>query len=442
MVGPYRLIQPLSRGGMGQAWLAQLAGPMAFQKFLVVKLILPHLSSDKTFIHMFLREARLAALLYHPNIVQVFELGHTDDRYYLVMEYVPGVDLFQLLRAASKEFDDSPTPLGLCAYIISQVARGLEHAHRSIIVDGYPCVIVHRDVSPANVMVADDGSVKLLDFGIAKALSQLDSFTVTRGDARKGKQGYLAPELGTGVPVDARCDIYSCGVVLWELLTCTPFATVLTEGKLYAPPSEYRAGLPAVFDQICERALAQNPADRFQTAAEFASALEPHTRVPEGQPAFVQAWMRRLVPHKNLTIEIDMPLTSAATPSDELGRPRMPFEVSTGRPARRRPYILLGIGIATLLAALATGLLRQRALHERDAIVPPPQTSHVTSAPVEPTPTLPPPTTIEPSPRSEDETPHRSKHQDGPPKRVAKTKPKPSQPPPSTLHGHMPVNPF
>ena len=262
---------------MGEIFLATLRGPSGFEKVVVVKRILPHFASDVDFVSMFLNEARIAATLSHPNIIQVFDAGKTDDSYYFAMEYLHGADLGQILRTAAA--NRTVVPLEHVLTIIMAAAAGLHHAHVVPGADGRPLQVIHRDVSPSNVMVTDEGSIKILDFGIAKALSATN---VTREGTRKGKVAYMSPEQCLGVPLDPRSDIFALGILLYEASMMrrlfrgdNEFATMnmITSGRV-PPPTSVRADYPAELERIVLKALAVDRNERYATALEMHDDLE------------------------------------------------------------------------------------------------------------------------------------------------------------------------
>jgi serine/threonine protein kinase len=267
--GRYEVAAELARGGMAVLHIARARGPAGFEKHVVLKRIAPGWADDHEFVEMFLNEARLAAALEHPHVVTVYDLGEDDDGPYLVMEYIHGVDLFTVLRTCAEHA--SSIPLQHAITIGIAVAGGLHHAHSR--------GIVHRDVSPRNVLVSYDGAVKIVDFGIAKAMSQR---TQTRPSVRKGKVGYMSPEQCRGEPLTAASDVYALGVVLHELVTGRrlfkgedEFAIMNAIVNRDAdPPSTLRADLPSVIDEVIVRALARRPADRTASARELQDALE------------------------------------------------------------------------------------------------------------------------------------------------------------------------
>jgi hypothetical protein len=271
--GSYQLLEPIGKGGMAEVWRGKLIGAQAFERVVVIKRILPHLCGDPRFVEMFITEARLSARLHHPNIVQVFELGDVAGELFLVLEHVAGVDLLTLLRATAAR---GPLPLGLAAHVIHGVARALGFAYDVQGADGAPLRIVHRDVSPSNVMVGYDGQVKLLDFGVAKALGAT-SDERTRSGTLKGKIAYLAPEFIEGAPFDHRSDLFAAGVMLHELLTGRrlfkgdgDFETLrLIRDGVVAPPSRTNPAVPPALDAIAMKLLARDPAARYQHAGEL-----------------------------------------------------------------------------------------------------------------------------------------------------------------------------
>ncbi len=273
-IGRYRVLRRLAVGGMGEVFLARHEGPAGFAKTLVVKRILKHLASDPRFIEMFVNEARIAALLSHPNVVQIFELGEDAGAYFIAMEYIAGRSLRAVgtaLRARGQTLE--PT---MAARIAAQALHGLQYAHVLKDDRGRPLEIVHRDVSPDNILVGFGGAVKLLDFGIAKAVAAAREHTRTL----RGKFAYMSPEQLRGEVLDRRADLYSMGVVLYELLTSrlpytalSPSAILDGMGQPPARPSTHSPSVPRELEEIILTALAQDPARRFQSAEEMASAL-------------------------------------------------------------------------------------------------------------------------------------------------------------------------
>ncbi len=275
--GRYQLLKKLATGGMAQIYLARQLGPEGFEKLLVVKRILPHLAENEEFITMFLDEARIAARLNHPNVVQIFDLGAQDDSFFIAMEFIHGEDVRRVWKHADKVGKPIPVPL-ICRIIIESSA-GLDYAHKKLDGSGRALNIVHRDISPQNILVSFEGGVKIVDFGIAKAADQA---TVTKSGVLKGKYSYMSPEQAAGQPIDCRTDIFALGVVLYELLTGTRLfkratdiqtLNAVTECKL-APPSQVNDRVPADLDSIVMKALARDRTLRFSEARQLGAALE------------------------------------------------------------------------------------------------------------------------------------------------------------------------
>jgi eukaryotic-like serine/threonine-protein kinase len=278
-LGKYRLLKLLATGGMGEVFLARQEGPAGFAKTVVIKRMLAHLGRDPKFVEMFLNEARLAAELSHPNIVQIFELGEHAGTYFLAMEFIHGVNLRTLKRRLDER--QLEVPAGLAAWICAQALKGLHYAHTLTNEAGASMNIVHRDVSPDNVLVGFNGTVKMVDFGIAKASSSLST---TNAGTVKGKYAYMSPEQLSGQKADPRTDVYAMGVVLYELITGgRPFQGP-SEGALVRsilqdtprPPRETRPALAPELEELTLRAIARNPQERFPSAESMATALEAY----------------------------------------------------------------------------------------------------------------------------------------------------------------------
>ncbi|NVJ16732.1 protein kinase domain-containing protein [Myxococcus sp. AM010] len=275
--GPYVLVRKLAEGGMAEIFLAKLLGADGFERNVVIKRMLPHLTNNPDFVEMFRDEARLAAKLAHPNIVQIQELGFAEGCYYICMEYLAGEDFSTTLRLAGRKRHYVPLPVVL--RVLIDAARGLHFAHEFTNEAGQPLNVVHRDISPSNLYLTYQGQVKVLDFGIAKAESRLVN---TRTGVVKGKYMYMAPEQARGKEVDRRADVFALGVSLYEALThVRPFSrendlavlNALLQGEL-KPPRELRPDLPEELEAILLKAMAFKPEDRYPTAEAFADALE------------------------------------------------------------------------------------------------------------------------------------------------------------------------
>jgi serine/threonine-protein kinase len=276
-IGKYRVLAKLGQGGMARVLLTMSQGMQGFNKLLVVKELREELAHDPEFLSMFLDEARIAARLNHPNIVQTYEVGNDGDRYFIAMEYLEGQPLNALFRRVGRR----NLPLEVHLKILADVLAGLEHAHSLADYDGTPFSIVHRDVSPQNIFVTYDGQVKLVDFGIAKAAG---ASSRTQEGMLKGKISYIAPEQSRCEPVDARADIFAIGIMLWEALAGRRMITREDEMSVLArrmagqdpPIREVVPELPEDLAAICDKAMAPSRDARFQSAREFQEVLEAY----------------------------------------------------------------------------------------------------------------------------------------------------------------------
>jgi eukaryotic-like serine/threonine-protein kinase len=286
---------------MGEVFLARQQGLEGFEKFLVIKTLLPHLVEDPEFVKMFFDEARIAALLSHPNIAQIYDLGEASGRYYIAMEYVHG----ETLRKTQKVAESMPggLALGLKCRIIAGAAQALDHAHDARGPNGQPINLIHRDVSPHNIMVTFSGEVKLVDFGIAKANNKLAR---TATGIIRGKYAYMSPEQAYGRPLDRRSDVFALGTVFHELLTGQGLfrreTEVLTMKAVATdpvpPPSEIVKGLPKALDFIVLKALSRKLEDRYATCAQLKADLDAlivRQRLP-ATAARLAEFMQRLFP--------------------------------------------------------------------------------------------------------------------------------------------------
>jgi serine/threonine protein kinase len=274
--GKYLLLDKIAVGGMAELYRAKIIGVQGFEKLIAVKRILPHLTTEDELITSFIDEAKLAALLNHPNIVQIYDFGHMESSYFLAMEYLIGKDL----RFIAKQSKERDLLLGLehALFIASRVCSALEYAHNLKDFQGKPLHLVHRDISPQNVFITYDGQVKIVDFGIAKAATQS---TMTQVGMIKGKVAYMSPEQAEGKAIDHRSDIFAAGTVLYEMLTgnrmlegdTLTILTRLREGQ-YVPPGDAIKDLPSKLKTILERALAKELEDRYQSSADMLADLE------------------------------------------------------------------------------------------------------------------------------------------------------------------------
>lgn len=270
--GKYTLLERIAVGGMAEIFLARQAGLEGFEKTLVIKRIRPHLSKHPNFVKMFLNEAKLAAQLNHPNIVQIYDLGKIGDSFFIAMEHLFGRDMRRVIPQADSM--GIPFPLVYALKIASSVLEGLYYAHQKVDLYGSPLNIVHRDVTPENIFVSFDGTVKILDFGIAKAANQVEQ---TQAGEIKGKLSYMSPEQCLGKSLDCRSDLFSLGVVLYEWITGFKLFTgdsevavlkSVTDAKIYAP-SYFKSDIPPPVEAILMKALEKDREKRYQTAWEF-----------------------------------------------------------------------------------------------------------------------------------------------------------------------------
>jgi serine/threonine protein kinase len=276
--GRYRVDSVLARGGMGEVFLGRIDGEHGFERPIVIKVIRNDLIADERFAMMFVDEARIAASLHHRNIVQIVDFDRFDNGVFLVTEHVDGCDLRQLLRELR-----SPPPLSLAVSIIAELATGLHAAHEATGTDGQSLQLVHRDISPSNVLLGVHGEVKLADFGVAKARSR--SYHTVSGTI-KGKAPYMSPEQILGGQLDRRSDIFSIGTLMFELVTRTRLFSSASNAKAMQlilaadipPPESRRADIPPALSAIVTRALAFDRDERYATAADLVDDLDALAR--------------------------------------------------------------------------------------------------------------------------------------------------------------------
>ena len=272
----YELLCPLAYGGMASVWLARFGGRLGFERMVVIKMILPQYSQDPRFQEMFLDEARIASRIEHSNVARILDVGELADNYFIVMEWVDGDSLSKVLRAAEQR--KQRIPAGVAMRIVADAAAGLHAAHELRDRDGTHLGVVHRDVSPQNILVANNGTTMIIDFGVAKARDRVSQ--ETSAGQLKGKIRYMAPEQALGRSIDHRADVWALGAMLYEMFTGNPpydgpneVATLhkLTSGQRPPPMPET---IPEVVRAVIERALGYDPNDRFSTALELNLALE------------------------------------------------------------------------------------------------------------------------------------------------------------------------
>ena len=357
---------------MAEVYEATGFSPTGERMRVCIKKILPHLTRDPASMSMFEDEARLASSLHHPNIVQVYDLCISQERdYFIVMEYVDGLDVSRLLRRARRA--DRPVPIPVAVRIVQEVCEALRYAHEKRDADGRSMRIIHRDISPQNILVSKDGAVKLTDFGIAKSTIVM---TTTAVGLLKGKYGYMSPEQARGEPVDHRSDLFNVGIILYELVTgrrCfkgeNDFETLeLMRNAVVRPPRSLEPGLSEALEQVVVTALARHPRDRFQTADALERALvlcpgvHPCTR--EELAAYVDTAAEPSSP-----ASVDIPGSSSLSLSS-LVKAAEPLPSASTRPTEplgasilgtiRRTWRPLAVGAATgaLVGAIAAGWAR------------------------------------------------------------------------------------
>jgi hypothetical protein len=369
--GKYVLVERLAQGGMAEVFRALFSGAAGFEKQVALKRILPVFDGAQDFVTMFVDEARIASSLTHVNIVQVFDFGQEDGSYYLAMELIDGVDLGRLREATLRR--GLRFPVAVAAFIVAEAARGLAYAHDKRGPDGAPLGIVHRDVSPQNVLVSYSGEVKIVDFGIAKAAGKLHK---TDAGAVMGKIRYMSPEQIAGEPLDGRSDLFALGVISWELLAGAPLWPGDNPGALadqvrnlrIEPPSRRQRDVPAELDRVVMRALERGRDARPARAADFARELSSWlaqsapTLHREDVGAFVQEVAPRadaemlVSPHaatvatpEKLLAPSGTPTASPAVTTPSAGETRLQKRPAARPPARRRTLALV-TGAAVIIA--------------------------------------------------------------------------------------------
>ena len=399
---------------MAEVFRAVMPGVEGFQRTFVVKRILAERAQSPYFVDMFVQEARINALLHHPNIVQVFDFGNVGGTYFLAMEYVRGRDVSQMLRRLRER--ERPCPVGVAAFIAREVAGALAYAHTLAAPDGAAFNIVHRDISPSNIICLRTGGVKLLDFGIAKALGEPEVEKTGHG-VFKGKLSYIAPERIKDLPIDARADLFALGAVLWEMLAGrklfrgkSDFETLKNVAELEVPPpSSIRPEVPPELDRIVARALARDPSERYATAQALADDLDHLLESLRHQPRSLPDLLHELfgaelssrqIPTTTLTTEMlaacradSSSASGGAADPTPLAAQRAPepdeYSISIGMEAHVRPpsrwlsWVAASIGTATLLLLLVA---RGGGGLSQGATLPPPPVVPVGGVPPEPAP--------------------------------------------------------
>ena len=353
-IGRYQILDRLAIGGMAELFKATLTAQHGFEKLVVIKKILPHLASDKTFVEMFIDEARLTAQLDHRHIVQVFELGTDADTPYIAMQYIDGIDVLALLRECARA--QIRLPPDIAALIARDVLDALDYAHNAVDTSGRALGIVHRDISPGNVLLSWRGDVKLTDFGIARAAERRHK---TEAGTLKGKYGYMSPEQVSGGDVDARSDLFSIGILLAEMVMARRLFTSTNDLDILLMVRDarldrlhkYANEFPVELRVLTVRALQRRPEDRWQSAAQFRDALDEWlrrtTRVGERELA---ALLGRVI--NAPTIDFNAPDHETAEESGLSGpATRMGIAQAEAEAARARAEFIAGEG------AIPTGVV-------------------------------------------------------------------------------------
>ncbi|MDY0003567.1 MAG: serine/threonine-protein kinase [Polyangia bacterium] len=386
--GRFELLLQMGQGGMATLFLARIRGPQNFEKLIAIKKIHDHLSKEDEFVDMFLDEARISALIHHPNVVQIFDLGSIDGAYFIAMEYVHGQDLSQVLRGAIRSHSQT-FGWPYAARLVADAAAGLHAAHELTDAEGKHLGLVHRDVSPQNILVSYDGHVKVVDFGIAYAAEKISQ---TSTGTLKGKAAYMSPEQSRGQKVDRRSDVFALGILLFESVCLkrlfredSEAATLLRVGAADVPrPRSIRPDLPAELEKIILKSLAKDPANRFSSAQELQVALE-QLLVTKGEmvgPAQVAQLMTELF-HDRKRIRDQQIRDVAARPSDEvnsaIGMSTTTVtqlgsldEAETGPPRRWvMPVVISAVVIAVLALVAVIGLPLLRGGKDKPGSPPP-----------------------------------------------------------------------
>jgi serine/threonine-protein kinase len=443
--GRYVIANEIAMGGMATVFLGRMRGAVGFARTVAIKKLHPQFARDPEFVGMFVDEARLAARIQHPNVVQTLDVVVSAGEVLLVMEYIPGETLSRIISALRQQGKKIPVRIG-CT-IVAAMLHGLHAAHEASDESGESLNIVHRDVSPQNLVVGSDGVPRVLDFGVAKAVSRMQ----TTGEGQvKGKLSYMAPEQLMSLPVTRAADIFSAGVVLWEVLTGDRLLKADNEGQLvkrllecsFMPPSLHVPGLPPVLDEIVLRSLDRNAEARYATAREMALALERAAGTSslteisewlkevagtglEARAALVRALEKKTITSKQTVDNVIQsvrgsdPDLIAATPTLDAAfpvpsRPHDDIDSMTGKPVtspsipraelapKPRGRLALGVVVTTLLCAAAGGAF---AFRHRKATVPtaaaqpaPPPPAAPAPSPTEPMKEPAPPITAVPAP--------------------------------------------
>jgi serine/threonine protein kinase len=336
--GKYLLLGLIARGGMAEVYRAKQRSGSHQDRLLAIKCMRPQLAKEARFVEMFIREGKLAVLLDNDSIVRTYEIGRIEGRYFIAMEYIGGKDLTQILRRCQESNQRIPVPHA--CFITARMSEGLHYAHTRQDGEGRPLNIVNRDVSPSNVRISYEGDIKLLDFGIAQAMLK---FTSEIG-VLKGKFSYMSPEQIRGMPVDARTDVFSTGIILHEMLTTeklfrgdTEFALMEKVRKAEVPPpSKFNRRVPEALDRIVLRALARDLPDRYQSARELSDDLQAFMAQYRFQTSEMQEFMRNLF-RADYQKEVDE--VDACRSASLDAEPEMVVEALVERPSQIMPSV-------------------------------------------------------------------------------------------------------
>lgn len=357
-LGGYRVLRAIAAGGMATLYLARKTGVMGFAQNAALKVVHPHLAVQPAFASMFLDEARIASCINHPNVCRVLDFGEDDGTFFLAMEYVRGESFNDVLEALGTSPEVAARAAALASWVVAQACEGLHAAHEAVGPEGEPLHIVHRDVSPHNILVGYDGSVRIVDFGIAYAAERSQD---TRDGAVKGRYGYMAPEQMRGEPLDRRADVWSLGVVLREAITGKRlFARDTDAATIYAvteqPLPSWPEQVPTELREIADRALSRAPNERFASAREMGRALGKALMAQGTGSADLSHWMHALFA-RQIAEKAALVRELAAGTTGEFARqePAPPLVTTDGLPARGEtgsPHISSVRAVARLPGAL------------------------------------------------------------------------------------------
>ena len=390
--GKYWLTDRIAVGGMAELYRGKISGEEGFEKAVAVKKILPHLSDEKEAVSYFIDEARLAALLQHPNIVQIYDFGRLDESYFIAMEYLFGKDLKTVLQIAEKR--GMPLSLENALHIAVSVCSGLDYAHNMKDLQGHLLNIIHRDVSPQNVFLTYDGQIKIIDFGIAKAASRISN---TRSGVIKGKVAYMSPEQADGLEVDHRSDIFSVGILIYEMVT----GRYMYEGDAMDILSQAREArftraerivrdLPECLVAVLDMALSKHPDDRYDSCGEMLSDLEDciyHLNFrPSGQKLsqFMKGLFDTEIKSEEITMAWALRRVEPAVPEHSDPPPPRPYQetviltpeaMASEAPSGKKRWIWLFVLLMILVVALGIFYFRQPAEKDQSIVIRVPITS-------------------------------------------------------------------